>query len=291
MYRVRPRTTGRRARPTTAARSTATVHGPCFQDYPHIGGDANGIYVSTNEYDLFGPNYSGGADLRPLEAGAGRPRAVASDVTLVENITVDGTPGFTVWPAISPAGEYSTEAGGTEYLLSTIAGDGSETGNPTGTARRLGVWALSNTASLNSARPALQHPEPADRTARVRLPAGVRPAAGPFPLGECINDTTILTPFGPGCWQAVLPRGEPEHDEVISHAGLARRPHATDVVRRRPAVGASGTAVQVDGELKAGIAWFRSIPKSARAARSGQRQPAGLPGPGRQQPDDAGASP
>ncbi|HEY1280677.1 MAG TPA: hypothetical protein VGF22_13455, partial [Acidimicrobiales bacterium] len=30
-----------------------TAPGPCFQDYPHIGGDRNGVYVSTNEYDLF----------------------------------------------------------------------------------------------------------------------------------------------------------------------------------------------------------------------------------------------
>ena len=36
-------------------------------------------------------------------------------MTLVENLAVDGSPGFTVWPANSPAGEYSTERNGTEY--------------------------------------------------------------------------------------------------------------------------------------------------------------------------------
>ena len=29
----------------------------CIGDYPHIGADANGFYVSTNEYSLFGPEY------------------------------------------------------------------------------------------------------------------------------------------------------------------------------------------------------------------------------------------
>src|SRR5579864_6858896 len=31
------------------------VHGPCLGDYPHIGADANGFYVTTNEYGLFAP--------------------------------------------------------------------------------------------------------------------------------------------------------------------------------------------------------------------------------------------
>ena len=77
-------------------------------------------------------------------------------MTPVENLKVDGSPGFTVWPATSPAGQYSSEANGTEYLLSTIAGDGSETGNPTGTARRIGMWAITNTATLNTSTPALR---------------------------------------------------------------------------------------------------------------------------------------
>ena len=76
-------------------------------------------------------------------------------MTLVENLNVDGSPGFTVWPATSPAGPVLDRRNGTEYLLSTIAGDGSETGNPTGTARRIGLWALTNTASLDTATPGL----------------------------------------------------------------------------------------------------------------------------------------
>jgi hypothetical protein len=34
-----------------------TGHGPCFGDYPHIGADANGIYVTTNEFSFFGPEF------------------------------------------------------------------------------------------------------------------------------------------------------------------------------------------------------------------------------------------
>ncbi|MEZ4656862.1 MAG: hypothetical protein R2911_04765 [Caldilineaceae bacterium] len=90
--------------------------------------------MTTNEYDLFGPSYSAAQIFAFSKAQlAAHPAAIS--VTLVENLNVDGSPGFTVWPATSPAGEYSNEKNGTEYLLSTIAGDGSETGNPTGTAR------------------------------------------------------------------------------------------------------------------------------------------------------------
>lgn len=33
-------------------------HGPCLGDYPHIEADANGFYITTNEYSLFGPEYT-----------------------------------------------------------------------------------------------------------------------------------------------------------------------------------------------------------------------------------------
>src|SRR5579862_80163 len=36
-----------------------TQLGPCFPDYPHIGADANGFYVTTNVFDFFGPNFEG----------------------------------------------------------------------------------------------------------------------------------------------------------------------------------------------------------------------------------------
>src|SRR6201996_3647836 len=33
--------------------------GPCLGDYPHIGADSNGIYLTTNEFSLFGPGFIG----------------------------------------------------------------------------------------------------------------------------------------------------------------------------------------------------------------------------------------
>ena len=125
-------------------------------------------------------------------------------MTLVENLNVDGSPGFTVWPATSPAGQYSSEKNGTEYFLSTIAGDGSETGNPTGTARRIGLWAVTNTKSLDSASPALGWTSRLINSETYVFPPKADQKPGYIPLADCINDTTTPTPFGPGCWQILF---------------------------------------------------------------------------------------
>ena len=233
--------------------------GPCFQDYPHIGADKYGVYVSTNEYDLFGPSYNA-AQIYAFSKAQLAAHPAVINVTLVENLVVDGSPGFTVWPAISPAGQYSNERRGTEYFLSTIAGDGSESGNPTGTARRIGLWALTNTQSLNSSTPSLSISSRLINSQTYVYPPKSDQKPGNIPLGECINDTTIPTPFGPGCWQLFFV-GEPAHDEVESTPdSLDSRMQQTWYVNGM-LWGASGTAVNVGGELKAGIAWFAVQPK------------------------------
>ena len=247
----------RDARPWLHARRHAP--GPCFQDYPHIGADKYGVYITTNEYDLFGPSFNAAQVFAFSKAQlAAHPSSI--DVTLVENLDVDGSPGFTVWPATSPAGQYSTERNGTEYFLSTIAGDGSETGNPTGTARRIGLWALTNTKSLDSASPSLGITSRLINSQTYVFPPKADQKPGDFPLGQCINDTTTPTIFGPGCWQLLFVN-EPAHDEVISTPdSLDSRMQQTWYVNGT-LWGASGTAVRVNGELKAGVAWFAVEPK------------------------------
>ncbi len=268
VYRIPAQNDGTDGTPDHGCKDEDGVsHGPCFQDYPHIGGDRNGIYISTNEYDLFGPNFSGGQvfAFSKQELAAHGPTV---RVTLVENLTVGGTPGFTVWPATSPAGQYSNERGGTEFFLSTIAGDGLETGNPTGTARKIGVWALTNTSSLNSATPTLSMRSRLIPSATYVFPPLSDQQTGDFPLGQCVNDTTIATPFGPGCWQFLFVE-EPEHDEVISTPdSLDTRMQQTWYVNGS-LWGAAGTAVNVNGEIKAGIVWFKVHPVVSASTVSG----------------------
>jgi hypothetical protein len=258
VYRIPAQNDGTDGTPDHGCLDDEDMHGPCFQDYPHIGGDANGIYISTNEYDLFGDGYNA-AQVYAFSKQELAAHGPTVRVTLVENTSVAGIPGFTVWPATSPVGQYSTAQGGTEFFLSTIAGDGLETGNTTGTARKIGLWALTNTSSLNSATPALSMRSRLINSATYVFPPLSDQQTGDFPLGQCINDTTIPTQFGPGCWQLLFEE-EPEHDEVISTPdSLDTRMQQTWYVNG-DLWGSAGTAVNVNGEIKAGIVWFRVRP-------------------------------
>jgi hypothetical protein len=259
VYYVPAQNDGTDGTPNHGCTLDGVTPGPCFQDYPHVGADKNGVYVTTNEYDLFGPSYNAAQIFAFSKAQlAAHPPAIG--VTLVENLNVDGSPGFTVWPATSPVGQYSNERNGTEYFLSTIAGDGSETGNPTGTARRIGLWALTNTASLNSASPALGITSRLINSQTYVFPPTADQKAGNIPLADCINNRTTPTVFGPGCWQLLFD-SEPTQIEVESSldAGDTRMQQTWYV--DGVLWGAASTAVQVNGEMKAGIAWFSVSPK------------------------------
>jgi hypothetical protein len=229
-------------------------------DYPHIGADANGIYLTTNGYCFFSSRYNG-ADIYAIGKAqlSGLTLPASLDVQEIHNAAVEGSPGFTVWPATSLPGQYSTERNGTEYFLSTLAGDGSETGNPTGTAKKIALWALSNTASLNSGSPALTLSSKAIPSEAYVLPPTSDQKPGDFPLGQCINDTSgILGGFD--CWELFF-LDEPAHDEVIS------TPDSNDTRMQQvwytngQLWGTADTGVDVGGELKAGIAWFMVDPK------------------------------
>jgi hypothetical protein len=231
--------------------------GPCFQDYPHIGGDANGIYITTNEFSLFGPGYNA-AQIFAFSKAELATHPASIGVTLVENLFVDAQQGFTVWPATSPVGQYSPERNGTEYFLSTIA-DGCPEAYCT--AKRIGLWALTNTASLNSATPALGL---TSRTIESQIyvdPPAANQKPGSIPLGDCLNDNAGSF-FGDDCWFAFFfdppPTWQPEVEST---------PDANDTRMQQTWYvngtlwGSAGTGVVVNGQLKAGIAWFAISPK------------------------------
>jgi hypothetical protein len=261
VYYIPAQNDGTDGTPNHGCTLDGTAPGPCFQDYPHIGADKYGVYITTNEYDLFGPNYNA-AQIFAFSKSELASHPTNIHVTLVENLNVDGSPGFTVWPATSAGTEYATDKNGhgVEYFLSTIAGDGSETGNPTGTARRIGLWALTNTDSLDSGTPDLHVTSRLVNSQAYVFPPTSDQKAGDIPLADCVNNTDSPTIFGDGCWQLFFV-DEPAHDESLSS------PDSLDTRMQQVWYvdgmlwGASGTAVNADGQVKAGIAWFAVQPK------------------------------
>ena len=82
---------------------------PCLGDYPHIGADANGIYLTTNSYPWNGTGFDGAQiyALSKAQLAAGSPsvNVVHLDTFGTVNAPSDAgptQPGFTVWPAHSP---------------------------------------------------------------------------------------------------------------------------------------------------------------------------------------------
>lgn len=231
----------------------------CIGDFPHIGTDKYGVYLTTNEYSFFGDGTHGGAaytgaqiyafSKAQLVAGAASPTMVA-----FENPALGPFRSFTVWPAISPAGQEALGDGGTEFFLSSTLGDGSETGNLAPSENRIGVWAITNTSSIDSATPNLRLSNKLIKASKYTIPPRATQKDGPTPLRDCLNDRTDFFGPGLGCWWlffdeapanidplGVLDSGDTRMNQVVYSGGRI--------------YGALDTGVRVGGETRAGVLW------------------------------------
>jgi hypothetical protein len=170
--------------------------------------------------------------------------------------------------------------------LSSNAGDEAQMpvsgGNGTHTSTQLVVWTLANTASLNSATPALSLTNTVLTVGQYGVPPkqkqpgwGTAPGTD-VPQGHCINDTTTVTIAGVGCWQLLFVPPAPAHDEVIS------RPDSNDTRMQQVMYangklwGALDTALNPDGgPQRAGIAWYIVNPNAGKVVMEGYLGAAG----------------
>jgi hypothetical protein len=154
---------------------------PCFGDFPQIGADANGFFISTNEFSIFGPDFNGAQiyaiSKAQLVAGAKNPTTVLLDGDPTP--LAEGAAG-TVHPASSPNAVYETGAGGTEYFLSNL--DFTNTVDD-----RIAVWAATNTSSLNTATPNLSLTNVVLQSQSYGIPPNAEQKDGPLPLGDLLS--------------------------------------------------------------------------------------------------------
>src|SRR5438477_7515844 len=191
---------------------------PCLGDYPHIGADANGFYVTTNSYPWAGNGFDGAQiyafSKAQLAAGSASVTMAHIDTFGAVNVPSDAgstQPGFTVWPAQSPPNQFDADNGGTEYFMSSNAADEAKFpvagtgGNYMST--QIVVWTLTNTSSLDTATPALSlsnrvlTSELYAIPPKQKQPGSGTPPGTAVPQGHCINDTTTVTIRGVGCWR------------------------------------------------------------------------------------------
>ena len=246
---------------------------PCLGDYPHIGADANGIYITTNAYP-WGPGDFDGAQIYALSkaqlvAGAANVTMQHIDTTGMVQATSPTTqtePGFTVWPAQSPGTvSFDLNAGGTEYLLSSNAGEEASGDDFTGSSTNLVVWALTNTSSLNGASPAISISNKVLTVNQYGVPPRAKqPGTGSAPgvdapQGHCLNDLTTATIAGTGCWRLLVSAAA--HNATYPESVM---PIDANDSRMQQVMFANGklwgaldTALNPDGgPQRAGIAWY-----------------------------------
>jgi hypothetical protein len=265
--------------------------GPYLGDYPHIGADANGFYITTNAYPWHANGFSGAQiyalSKAQLAAGAANVTMVHIDTSDMVNAPSDAPsnkqPGFTVWPAQSPGtSQFNLANGGTEYFLSSNAAD--EATHPVaGTggnyiSNQIVVWTLANTSSLNSNSPSLSLSNKLVTVGQYAIPPrqqqpGTGTAPGvTVPQGDCLNDETTLTIAGTGCYRLLVSTAV--HDatkpEVVPPIDSNDTRMQQVTYANGKVWGALDTALNPDdGPSRAGIAWYIVNPDSAKIAMQG----------------------
>ena len=223
--------------------------GPCFGDYPHIGADRYGFYISTNEYSFFGPEFTS-ANIYALSKSQLAAGATSVNMQQFDTVGMDGAnPGFTIWPAISPGGIYATGS------------NAAEEANGTGSSTHILAWALTNTSSL-ATTPALHLSRASMTVAAYSLPPKADQKPGSIPLGNCLNDRVTKSALwqGSGCWRAFFDPKDQPTNEVLSHLDANDTRMQQVSFANGKLWGALDTAVTVDGEVKAGITYYVVTP-------------------------------
>ncbi len=225
-------------------------------DYPQLGVDREGVYLTTNSYPFFEDGF-GGAQLYAMSK-RGLTTGTDLDVTHVAVPNDQGGAPFTLRPTTTPVRDYAREFNGTEYMLSSQAGE--ETGNTTGTATAITLWGLRGTNSLapNAVR-RLSLVQDDVRVDTYGTPPASDQKKGPFPLGQCLTDAPCLDAVF-GTTPAEL--GSPvEHESTTDSSDT--RMHQT-LYSHGLVYGSLDTVVHVAGKDKAGVAWYVVRPGAGR---------------------------
>ena len=167
--------------------------GARFPDFPHMGADRFGLFISVNEFSFKG-SFVGSAifafSKQRLVSGNGSGGSHPG----VTRITLPFQTGFefTVFPATTPPGtEPFLGNNGTEFFVSSKFVRSTEQG--------LSVWALTNTKSLETDSPSLHLKRDRVATQTYIFPSqSVRQKEGFRPLGESLQPKGDLPTIDPG---------------------------------------------------------------------------------------------
>ena len=222
---------------------------PCFGDYPKIGVDANGFYLTTNEFPTFKDGFDGAQIYAFSKAQLAKHQRNVFVTQYDTTGLAAGNQAFTVWPAQSPvASQFPTTNHGVEYFMSST-----NVVHNNGASTHVAVWALTHTDSLGTAHPTARLHDAEVKVLRYSVPPPSDQRNGKTPLRDCLNDTDCATtlngepdPYAPETLQP-LDSNDGRMQQVTYARGLL--------------YGAVDTAVDVGGATKAGIAYFVIAPR------------------------------
>lgn len=241
---------------TSTAKPLPTNPHACFGDYPHLGSNADGIYVTTNEYSFFGNEFHGAQVYAFSKAQliSGGPVNMVQFDTHASDTFGFALNGFTLWPSTTPGGGGDPSAGGTEYFLSTNGaaeahdtGDGRSTFQP---STQLLVWALTNTGSLGSGSPALTLSNAKLDVGQYTLPPSAAQKPGNQPLKTCLNSSS--------CSQFLEGVKDPFAEKSANLDSNDTRMQQVTWVNGS-LWGAIDTGLNVSSAKQAGIEWFKAM--------------------------------
>lgn len=159
---------------TTDARNPGC---PCVADYPQIGSDQYGFYVSSNEFNIASESFVNAQILAISKASL----AANATTPTMFRVALPFTTGyeFAIQPATTPPGaSFFLGSGGVEYFVSTSGTSSSGSG--------MAVWAMSNTSSLQTANPNLTLTQKVVPTLTYAFPDVATQRAGPLPYGSSL---------------------------------------------------------------------------------------------------------
>lgn len=157
---------------------------PCLGDQPLIGADANGFYVSTNEFPFSG-GFNGAQvsamNKAALESGS-LPAVVHINAGAMPTPDAGGI-WYSIQPATTPPG--GAFASNTEYFLSALQFGPSPLDN------RIAVWALTGTSTLGNKTPSVNLTDAVLDSEVYGQPPASAQQSGPTPLGSSLKQEKL----------------------------------------------------------------------------------------------------
>jgi hypothetical protein len=225
---------------------------PCMGDQPLIGADANGFYISNNEFPLFTAGFNG-AQLYALSKADLESGSVSSAIHISDLSQAEG-PAYSMQPTTTPPGAAPASAnGGTEYFLSALDFNGT-------LDNRITLWALSNTASLGTASPDIRLDQAVLASEVYGQPPAMQQKTGSAPLDEALQGKL-------GVRLGLVAKPSTEHLNLLNSND--DRMNQTVYVGGH-VFGAVNTVVKgPNGVVRTGIAWFVVTPSWSGDALGG----------------------